>query len=197
LTIAVTAARRPRVRLRDVTLDDADMLDAWVSAVHGTGGFNDLADELRRTDRKALAQGPLRNDESGQLIVERIADGAPIGTVGWHRVGYGPRPRSDAWNIGIELLPSARGRGYGSEAQRLLADYLFETTSVNRVEASTDVENLAEQRALEKAGYRREGIARGAQFRAGAYHDLVTYARLRGDPRRRRSEPRAARRPPG
>jgi RimJ/RimL family protein N-acetyltransferase len=43
------------------------------------------------------------------------------------------------------------------------------------------VQNLAEQRSLEKAGYRREGIQRGAQYRAAAYHDLVTYSRLRGD----------------
>jgi RimJ/RimL family protein N-acetyltransferase len=52
---------------------------------------------------------------------------------------------------------------------------------VHRVEASTDVSNLAEQRSLEKAGLRREGVTRGAQFRAGAYHDLVVFALLRDD----------------
>ena len=36
-------------------------------------------------------------------------------------------------------------------------------------------------RALERAGYHREGVLRGAQWRAGAWHDLVLYARLRGD----------------
>jgi RimJ/RimL family protein N-acetyltransferase len=53
----------------------------------------------------------------------------------------------------------------------------------NRVEASTDIENAAEARALEKAGFRREGVVRGAQFRAGAYHDLVLFGKLRSDPR--------------
>jgi RimJ/RimL family protein N-acetyltransferase len=115
------------------------------------------------------------------LIIELMGSGAPIGTVGWHKVGYGPGTGSDAWNIGIELRPEARGHGFGTQAQRQLADWLFANTSVNRVEASTDVENLAEQRSLEKAGYVREGIQRGAQFRAGAYHDLVTYSRLRTD----------------
>jgi RimJ/RimL family protein N-acetyltransferase len=85
--------------------------------------------------------------------------------------------------IGIDLVPEGRGQGLGTEAQRLLADWLFDTTEANRVEASTDVENLAEARALEKAGFRLEGVTRGAQFRAGAYHDLVLYARLRSDPR--------------
>jgi RimJ/RimL family protein N-acetyltransferase len=55
------------------------------------------------------------------------------------------------------------------------------TTTLHRVEASTDVENTAERRSLETAGYIREGVLRGVQYRAGAWHDLITYARLRDD----------------
>jgi RimJ/RimL family protein N-acetyltransferase len=170
----------PRVRLRDVTLADADMLDAWAMG-ESTSEFNDLGQEPQPLPRDVIAKGPLRNDRNGMLVVERIEGGQPIGTVGWHRVNYGPSPWSDAWNFGIELRPEARGQGLGAEAQRLLAEFLFATYELNRVEASTDVENIAEQRSLEKAGFVREGIQRGAQFRAGAYHDLVTYARLRDD----------------
>jgi RimJ/RimL family protein N-acetyltransferase len=172
----------PRVRLRDVTLADADLLDAWSSDPSIGGEFNDFGVEPRPTDREALKRGPLRNERNGQLMVERVADGAPIGVVGWHKAGYGPSPESDAWNVGIELLPDARGQGFGAEAQAQLAAFLFAETSVNRVEAQTDVDNIAEQRALEKAGFRREGVARGSQYRAGGYHDLITYARLRNDP---------------
>jgi RimJ/RimL family protein N-acetyltransferase len=53
---------------------------------------------------------------------------------------------------------------------------------VERLEASTDVDNLAEQRALERAGFTREAVLRHAQFRDGGFHDLVLYSRLRGDP---------------
>jgi RimJ/RimL family protein N-acetyltransferase len=74
-----------------------------------------------------------------------------------------------------------RGRGYGSRAQRLLAEHLFATTPSNRVEADTDVENAAEQRALERAGFTREGVVRGAQYRRGRWHDLVLYSLLRSD----------------
>ena len=178
------SATRPaaRVRLRDATLADADLLDAWASDPGERGGFNDFGQPHTPVSRKALAQGPLRNERGGMFVVEVTATGAPVGTVEWRRVGYGPGPGSDAWNIGIELRPEARGRGYGTEAQRLLAAWLFEHTTANRVEASTDVENVAEQRALAKAGFVREGIVRGAQLRAGAYHDLVNYSRVRGDP---------------
>lgn len=116
----------------------------------------------------------------GRMIVA-LDDGTPIGSVSWHSTGYGPNARSRAWNIGITIVPQQRGRGHGTAAQRMLADHLFATTDANRVEASTDTRNLAEQRALERAGFRREGVLRGAQYRAGAWHDLVLYARLRHD----------------
>jgi RimJ/RimL family protein N-acetyltransferase len=171
---------RASVRLRDVTLADADLLDGW-NADPDRSEFNDFGEPMSPLPRDVLAKGPLRNEQNGMLIVE-TAGGEPIGTVGWHKVRYGPNPESDAWNIGIELRPEAQGRGHGTGAQRELARYLFEHTGVNRVEASTDVDNIAEQRALEKAGYFREGIQRGSQFRRGGYHDLVTYSRLRDDP---------------
>ncbi len=169
-----------RVRLRDLRLEDADLLDQWNAAVE-PGSFNDFGPRPP-TDREALARGPFRNERNGMVIIERIADGAPIGTVGWRRVMvYGPPPHSDAWQIGIELIPAARGQGLGVEAQRLVADYLFAATPLNRVEASTDVDNKAEQRALEKAGYYFEGVMRHAQFRANGYHDLAYYSRIRDD----------------
>jgi RimJ/RimL family protein N-acetyltransferase len=171
-----------KVRLRDARLEDADLLDAWTADPDVRGAFNDFGLPPRLTDREALANGPLRNARNGELMIERLSDSRPIGTIGWHRVGYGPNDASGAWNIGIALVPDARGQGFGAEAQRLVADYLFATTGYDRVEASTDVENIAEQRSLEKAGFVREGVLRGAQFRPGGRHDLVSYARLRWDP---------------
>jgi RimJ/RimL family protein N-acetyltransferase len=168
------------VRLRDATLDDADLLDSWLTP-EAKGSFNDFGVPHSPTDRDALARGPLRNERSGELIIERMVDGRPIGTVSWHLERYGPNEESGAWNVGIALIPEARGHGHGTEAQRLVADFLFATTPLHRVEASTDAENLAEQRSLEKAGYLREAVLRRAQYRAGAWHDLVNYARLRDD----------------
>jgi RimJ/RimL family protein N-acetyltransferase len=119
----------------------------------------------------------------GKLIVE--VDGAdgpvPIGDVSWHAVDHGPPPASRCWNIGISLEPEWRGQGFGTRAQRLLAEYLFQTTLVERVEASTDVENTAERRALERAGFTFEGVLRRAQFRGGAWRDMALYSLVRGE----------------
>ncbi len=115
----------------------------------------------------------------GRLVVE--LDGVVVGDVSWHTVWYGASGGSRALNIGISLAPATRGRGVGSRAQRLLAEHLFATTDVVRVEASTDVANVAEQRALEKAGFTREGVLRQAQARVDGQHDLVSYSILRSD----------------
>jgi RimJ/RimL family protein N-acetyltransferase len=171
-----------RVRLRDVTLADADIVDAMDRRQRTDGGYNDFGLGPETVPREQLEQRPLRDEKRGAFLVERTDDGATIGKVSWHQVRYGGNPESAAWNIGIDLIPEARGHGFGTEAQRQLAAHLFDTTGANRVEASTDIENVPEQRALEKAGFRREGVLRGAQFRSGAYHDMVVYARTRGDP---------------
>ena len=52
--------------------------------------------------------------------------------------------------------------------------------TTNRVEAHVDVDNVAEQRALEATGLQREGIT---AWRNGANHDGILYAVLRDDPR--------------
>jgi RimJ/RimL family protein N-acetyltransferase len=92
----------------------------------------------------------VKADVSRRIIV---LDGTPIGSMSWHGVAYGPNRRSRALNIGITIVPEHQGRGHGTAAQRMLAEHLFATTEANRVEATTDVHNIAEQRALERAGF--------------------------------------------
>jgi RimJ/RimL family protein N-acetyltransferase len=81
------------------------------------------------------------------------------------------------------MVPQARGDGHGTQAHRLLARYLFAHSTADRIEAATDVDNIAEQRALEKAGFAREGVMRGIGWRDGAWRDGVGYGLLRTDPR--------------
>ena len=71
------------------------------------------------------------------------------------------------------------GKGYGAVAQRLLAELLHDR-GVVRVEASTDVTNIAEQRALAKAGFKYEGVMRQSQGRADGIHDLQQWSHIRG-----------------
>lgn len=163
-------------RLRPAHADDVAVLESWPTP---SSPFEDWSGAAAPG---AAGSSRLPPPAGGGDLVVTDGDDVLLGTVSWHPVLYGPTPGSTALDIGISLQPFARGHGHGARAQRLLADYLFATTSVHRVQASTDVTNMAEQRALERAGFIREGVTRGAQWRLGAYHDLVSYARLRADP---------------
>ena len=169
------------VRLREATLEDASFVDERAGRPGSMGEFNDFGLTPMPFAETVAGRGRLITFDKGLLLIERIGDGQPIGDISWHAVSYGPGDRSKALNIGLSLIPEARGHGYGTEAQRLVAELLFRLFDIERIEASTDVENIAEQRSLEKAGFTREGTLRGAQWRAGAHHDLVSYSILRED----------------
>jgi ribosomal-protein-alanine N-acetyltransferase len=87
---------------------------------------------------------------------------------------------------GPGLQPGYRGRGLGTAAQRLLVDHLFRCTTVHRLAAgSTDADDVAEQKALERIGLTRDGVLREVAFRDGAWRHSLVYALLRQDWQRR------------
>jgi RimJ/RimL family protein N-acetyltransferase len=168
------------IGLRPVERADLPLLDTWTNDVAINGSYNTFGLEPRNGLEPGFnAHGLLSEQQAMLLIVTFDAD--VVGVMSYHQVRYGPNSGSRAYNIGLHITPDQRGKGYGSDAQRLLADYLLQTYPIGRVEAATDRTNLPEQRALEKAGFTREGVLRKAQWRAGDWHDLVVYSRVRGD----------------
>ena len=168
------------VRLRPVEEKDLTVLarfdvDPSLSEPFEWRGFRDQHRRRLRWER----DGYLGEDDG--LLIAALPHGEPAGLVTFRSAGPSP-PRGGCFQIGILLLPEHRGRGLGASAQRLLCDYLFSTTLANRIEASTEVDNVVEQRALERAGFVREGVMRGRGFVRGAWRDGVLYSRLRDDP---------------
>jgi RimJ/RimL family protein N-acetyltransferase len=178
------------IRLRPVVESDLPLLeriydDPVDASEFGFTGFNNQGHIRRRfeagfitVDGGKLAIVRDATPEDGRAVFEAQGD-VFCGDVGWHRVLTGPN--SATWNIGIGILAKERGKGYGTRAQRLLVEYLFSHTLFNRIEAGTETANIAEQRALEKAGFTREGVIRGASFRGGAWRDMVSYSVVRAD----------------
>ena len=76
--------------------------------------------------------------------------------------------------IGITLGEAQeRGKGYGTEAVRLLVDYAFQHLNAWNVWLDTAAYNQAAIRAYQKAGFREIGRRRGARVAGGARHDIV------------------------
>jgi RimJ/RimL family protein N-acetyltransferase len=163
--------------LRPVAGGDLPIVERLTQDPAAAGEFTWLGWHNLTRFRQRWAENRLIGDDGGVLVVIRGAD--RLGFVSWYKVQT--TPGCYYWNIGIALLPEARGKGDGTQAHRLLTQYLFAHTTVQRIEAATEVGNVAEQRALEKAGFTREGVHRSVGWRDGAYRDEVWYSMLRTD----------------
>ena len=59
--------------------------------------------------------------------------------------------------IGYAIQTSKqRGKGFATEAAKLMVDYLFLNKNIKRIEALTDTRNIPSQRVLEKCGFKNE-----------------------------------------
>jgi aminoglycoside 6'-N-acetyltransferase len=172
--------RGDKVYLRVVTEADLALLKTWSNDMDFNSDYNSFGLQPADAIEKRFAEDGLLSSRYGSLLIVTLNDDV-IGSISYHQVRYGPNEGSVAFNIGLSIAAEHRGKGYGVEAQKLLASYLLATYPVIRIEASTDKENIAEQRALEKAGFTREGVLRQAQWRSGSWHDLVVYSKLRGE----------------
>jgi [ribosomal protein S5]-alanine N-acetyltransferase len=164
--------------LRPVTAEDLPLLRRFHVEPGLVGldwaGYRDP----EAVDRR-FAEDHYLGDRDGTLMID---DGSRPGAAGFVNFRGKQYVNVPHWEIGVALLPERRGQGLGWRAQALLCDYLFQHTPAFRIEASTHEENLAEQHALEKAGFKLEGVVRAAEYRDGRYRNGYLYSRLRSDP---------------
>lgn len=165
------------LRLRPVREADLDRLDEIFAEPDGIGVFNWGGFSDRGAWRRRFAENGLLADDKSVLMID--LDRLDIGFVSWTKAHAGPT--SYVLEFGITVWPEHRGKGHGAAAQRLLARYLFAHDPGNRIQAYTELDNVAEQRALEKAGFTREAVLRECYFRDGAWRDEVLYRMLRSE----------------
>ena len=88
-------------------------------------------------------------------------------------------------HVGIALLPSMRGRGYGTEVLELLSGYAFDVLGLHRLQLETLADNAAMVGTAEKAGYRLEGTLRESGWVLGSFQDEVVMGLLAAEWRHR------------
>jgi RimJ/RimL family protein N-acetyltransferase len=106
-------------------------------------------------------------EKASGLWVGRVGPGRPEGWPG-DEVGWGLHP--DAW-----------GKGYATESAAATMDYAFDVLGWPEVIHSIDPENVASKRAVEKLGFREEGLHQRYLFIDGAWRDHISYALCRED----------------
>jgi ribosomal-protein-alanine N-acetyltransferase len=83
--------------------------------------------------------------------------------------------------VGTWLGRAHWGTGANQEVKALMACLAFSALGLERLGAYADVENVRSQRALERIGFRREGVLRAFHRHYGRPRDVVLYALLADD----------------
>ena len=108
----------------------------------------------------------ISNDETVNLVI--CADGEAVGTIGLKDIDH----HTGNCEIGLWLASEFHGRGYGTEASRLLTDYAFRELRMHRVLARVLATNGASAGIWEKLGFEEEGVHRDEAFKDGEYVDV-------------------------
>jgi RimJ/RimL family protein N-acetyltransferase len=178
-----------KVRLRAVEQEDLKEIFGWQNDPESSGEYEspEPEDWLAFEERmKQQAQARVSgSDKSAYFIIEvratdaRKSDRRRIGRISYR---FPIRVSDSLVEISYRIAkPDERGKGYASEAVKLLVEFLFVTRSVNRIQVHVIVDNSASVRVLEKNGFQREGIMREMLFGRGSFQDHYLYAILRRD----------------
>ncbi|MBI3725865.1 GNAT family N-acetyltransferase [bacterium] len=95
-------------------------------------------------------------------------------------------------HLGYWIDREHQGRGLTTEAVRLLLAFAFGPLALHRVQAAVMPRNRASCRVLEKAGFRREGLARRYLMIDGKWRDHLIYAITIEESARRRPRRRGS-----
>ena len=83
--------------------------------------------------------------------------------------------------MGIYLGEQYRHKGYGSEAIKLLCDYIFDTQRFNAIHLEVFGFNAHAVNAYKKAGFVECGRWHKALYHLGEYHDIILMELLKDD----------------
>ena len=168
----------PTLRVRIPREDDAPALFAAASDPEVTRWFSwgpYSAEEEARAYLSRLAAQRERGEHL-DLVIEHLEAG-PIGISGLGE--FAPRDRRAT--IGTWLGRAWWGTGANRESKALVCHLAFALLGLERVGAYSNVEHVRSQRALERIGFRREGVLRRYHRHGGRGLDVVLFSLLRED----------------
>lgn len=168
----------PTLRVRIPRDDDAAALYAAASDPEVTRWFSwgPYASEAEARGYLARLAAQRERGEHLDLVIEHLGAG-PIGISGLGELA----PRDRRATIGTWLGRPWWGTGANQEAKALVCNLAFTLLGLERLSAYSNVEHARSQRALERIGFRREGVLRRFHRHGDRALDVVIFGLLRAE----------------
>jgi RimJ/RimL family protein N-acetyltransferase len=161
---------RMSVRIRQTKEEEVSAIRRWLDDPPFRSEFLAFGRDSDSVVSEKLGDVVHGTEEASYLAVERIVDSKLVGLVFCHKVS-----NFHYFEVGFYVIAGERGKGYGTEAMKLLLEHIFETRSVKTIVAGTSSLNVASQKALLKAGFKEVGALKKTLFRNGVWEDSIIY----------------------
>lgn len=164
--------------LRSPSVDDVEVVTAACQDLV-TQRWLPLPVPYRESDaRSFLAEIVPEQHRSGSGIVRVVeVEGRVAGVIDLKKTDW----LAQGTDIGYWIGPDYRGHGLAGRATELFSRWALLEQRMERVQLWAADGNIASQRAAERAGFTREGVARSSGYIHAGRVDLVLYSRIRGD----------------
>ncbi|HEX3490750.1 MAG TPA: GNAT family protein [Streptosporangiaceae bacterium] len=160
-----------RVRLRGLRDDDLADLARWEmdpGRMATLSGW--VVPPSEAAGRERVAKWSANDKDDVGFSIETLDDPPVlVGNVGL----WGARPKDRCATLGIALGREHIGRGYGTDATRVIVAYGFREMGLHRIQLAVAPFNPAGIRAYQKAGFVEEGRHRQAVLHDGRWYDEV------------------------
>lgn len=115
------------------------------------------------------------------FAIETLEDGRYIGGCGINHLDW----KNSIATVGIFIGDkSLWGKGYGTDAMKLLISFIFEQMNINKIKLNVYAFNERAVKCYEKCGFVKEGTLRQEIYRDGRYYDVYVMGLLKTDERR-------------
>jgi RimJ/RimL family protein N-acetyltransferase len=160
-----------RVRLRGVRDDDLPTLARWEMDPGRMATLSNwVAPPSEAAAKERIAKWSANEHDNLGFAIETLDDPPVlVGNIGI----WGTRPKDRCATLGIALGRKYIGRGYGTDAMRIVVDYGFREMGLHRIQLGVAPFNPAGIRAYEKAGFVEEGRLRESVLHDGRWYDEV------------------------
>jgi RimJ/RimL family protein N-acetyltransferase len=161
-----------RVRLRGVRDEDLPALARWeMDPGRLITLSNWVAPPSQAAARERVAKRNANDEEDLGFAIETLGDPPVLAGRIWMSAA-GPRKERCA-AVGIALGREHTGRGYGTDAMRIIVGYGFREMGLHRIQLGVASFNSAGIRAYQKAGFTEEGRQRESVLHDGRWYDSV------------------------
>ena len=162
------------VHLAPFRQEDSAILYGWLSDRSyrlESGGFGFVS----RQQHDAWFEGIQKSSDGAvALAVRRTEDEKLVGLVQLVNINRTYRNAE----LRIRLAPTLGGKGYGTQATRLLCEHAFKDINLHRVYLYVRASNGRAVRCYEKVGFQQEGCLRQHCFVDGDYDDFTVMGLL-------------------